>query len=101
MAEKSPAELISPLPWTVERHQFGLWAVMDASGVIVLEDLSRDEAEFIVRACNTNQSLIDALQTIEALICDTPLCGHFTAEEIRGQVHAALKLAGVTHVEPS
>lgn len=47
-------------------------------------------AEFIVRACNSHAALVDALQTIEAIMCDKSLCGHFTAEEIRDVVHAAI-----------
>lgn len=32
-----------------------------------------------------------ALRTVEAHLCDKPLCGHFTAEEIREVVRAALE----------
>lgn len=59
-------------------------------------------ALFIVTACNSHAALVDALHTIEALICDKPLCGHFTAEEIRGVVRAAIaKVEGANQLPPS
>ncbi len=39
---------------------------------------------------HTNARLREALKTIEAIICDKKLCGHFLAEEIREQTQQAL-----------
>lgn len=44
-----------------------------------------------LKAIAYGAGLADALRNIEALICDKPLCGHFTAEEIRAVVHKALE----------
>ena len=78
--EVMPAQPVShsPLPRT------SLWAVI----------LQRDDllAE-LNRMRVSHAALVEALRTIEALICNKPLCGHFTAEEIRGVVDAALAAA--------
>jgi len=99
----------SPLPWNVGGPNLpsvggeeGACGVEDREGMTICDTwpsanvdsdsplLARANAEFIVRACNNHEALLDALRTIEALICDQPLCGHFTAEEIRSVVHAAI-----------
>lgn len=37
--------------------------------------------------------MYEALRTIDAMLCDAALCGHFTAEEIRNVVAAAIRKA--------
>jgi hypothetical protein len=50
------AKLIQPLPWTAESEgSGGLWLVRDNNGFSVLGGVTQDEAEFIVRACNSRR----------------------------------------------
>jgi hypothetical protein len=52
--------LIQPLPWHVDGGIVS-GQVVDANDVVVFHGVTRDEAEFIVRAVNSHQALVDAL----------------------------------------
>ena len=43
------------------------------------------------RATKGEKDAMDAFEWILAMLCDRELCGHFTAEEIRGQAERGLK----------
>jgi hypothetical protein len=49
--------LIQPLPWRAE-WRLDLAAVIDCQGVAVLGGVTRDEANFIVTACNSHYDLL-------------------------------------------
>lgn len=53
-----------PTPWTVEEREDG-WYEIDHSGMGGLEcRLSKEDAEFIVRACNSHEDLLEACKAI-------------------------------------
>ncbi len=65
-----------------------------AADVIELEDAHDN----VLRLARAVVELSEALRTVEAIMCDRELCGHFLPEEIRGVTHAAL--ARVTEEKP-
>jgi hypothetical protein len=58
----SKNKLIQPMPWTSEHHVGQMWRVRDDNGFVVFDTVTRDEAEFIVRACNAHSDLLAALK---------------------------------------
>jgi hypothetical protein len=61
----SKNKLIQPMPWTSEHHVGQMWRVRDDNGFVVFDTVTRDEAEFIVRACNAHSDLLAALSAIQ------------------------------------
>jgi hypothetical protein len=71
--------LIQPLPWHAAHHGDGMWAVYDSNDIIECSGLLRDEAEFIVTACNSHHDLVAALKECSfRLGCLVAAMGDFT-----------------------
>lgn len=71
----------SPLPWTCDGWEKYDWDITDGAGINIFEFASKDDAQFIVTACNSyyeNQSaiaeLVEALTASTSSICKCNIC---------------------------
>lgn len=81
-------------PWTVRPNDVGRRKTISAGpNGDVAWVLSSGQAEANAALIAAAPALLDALYTIEAIMCDRSLCGHFLPDEIREETRAAINLA--------
>lgn len=83
----------TPTPWRVGDAGATVFAPKSHSPLMVAQRLKRDDAAFIVRACNAHDALVEALELAQdelSAIADYHAC---VSEEALDKISEALKLA--------
>ena len=100
MTSKDTPGIATPRPWTMEARFDRVVILGDGGDLMIAQlgpwtrDVEEANAALIIHRVNHYEQLIGTLRTIDAIMCDKAICGHFTTEEIREQIEAALLLCG-------
>jgi hypothetical protein len=89
----------SPTPWSIEKCDDGItYAIRSATGVVAMDAPDDqdppivEDAEFIVRAVNAHDALVEAIVVAEDALRGI-VDAHHDIQWIRNKLQAALKLA--------